>query len=115
MMITGQVIFNKDTPVFKSAVMYVRLENVTFADAPSKTVSEYIEQNVSYDAHSSNTLQFKLQAECSDPSETFAIRVHIDLDCDGKVSRGDYITMRSYPIRNTTNSTHQSIVVNRVV
>ena len=26
------------------------------------------------------------------------IRVHIDVDRDGRVSRGDYITMESYPV-----------------
>jgi uncharacterized protein YuzE len=45
-----------------------------------------------------DTLTFKLEISDLNPQDDYAIRVHIDLDRDGKISGVDYINMQSYPV-----------------
>jgi hypothetical protein len=39
-----------------------------------------------------------LQGRVPDMRARYQVRVHVDVDKDGKVSRGDYITTESYPV-----------------
>jgi len=83
---------------FQNATIYVRLEDVSKADAPSKVLSESILKNVNFDS-SSAAIPFDLTVESIDDNSDYNVSVHIDLNNNGKLDKGDFINMSSYPIR----------------
>jgi len=83
---------------FTEATAYIRLENVSRADAASPVVAEQIIHNVTHETGKPTRLQFCLSVPTPDEKVSYAVRAHVDLDGDGQVSRGDYISMESYPV-----------------
>ena len=96
--IKGKITFEKEVPSFLNATLYVYLENTSFIDAASKVVADYMHRNVNVNPEAPHTLSFELAYTDLHPKDSFAIRVHIDIDNDGKVSKGDFINMQSYPV-----------------
>ncbi len=78
--------------------MRIMLEDVSRVDAASVGVAEQIIDGVSYDPTDRASLAFSLHGEVPDDRANYAIRVHIDVDRDDRVSRGDYVTMESFPV-----------------
>lgn len=96
--IKGEITFEKDAPSFTGATLHVYLENISFIDAASEVVADYIEWNINFNPNTSNSIPFEIVYKNLDPGDRFAIRVHIDVDKDGKVSKGDFINVQSYPV-----------------
>jgi len=96
--VSGEIVFDQDTRPFSGATAYVRVEDVSLQDAPSKVVSEQIIRNISYDPLNSQRVKFELEADIIDNQARHAVSVHIDVDGDGKINPGDLINMESYPV-----------------
>lgn len=78
----------------KSALTIVEVLDVTLADAPSirkgkTTVAATGGAPIAYHV----TVLAKI-----DPKHSYSVRAHVDVDGDGKVSKGDYVTTQSYPV-----------------
>ena len=102
-LIKGNIIFDKNNAKsFSGATIYVRLEDVTMQDAPSKLILQQVIKDVSYDGlaeHNQKKFDFELIGDTAiDFQSMYAISVHIDVDNNGKVSLGDFINMESYPV-----------------
>lgn len=97
-LLRGEVVFDEGTPSFNGATLFVSLHDTSYADAPAETVTSLVQADVSYDAHARNHLPFVLRGQIHDETATYTVSVHLDLDGDGKVSRGDYINVQSYPV-----------------
>jgi uncharacterized lipoprotein YbaY len=95
--IQGQILF-EETQSFCGATVYVRLEDVSQADAPSRVAGEQVIHNVSRPPGRPRLLPINLRSEMPKERSSYVVRVHVDVDGDGQVSRGDYITMESYPV-----------------
>lgn len=107
LLLRGEIIFDKSNNGIKSftgARVYIRLEDVTMQDAPSKLILEQVIKDVSYDNNISNhhhqkKLEFELFGETVvDVRRSYTISVHVDVDNDGKINSGDFINMESYPV-----------------
>jgi len=96
-LLTGDVVIEAGR-AFSGARMRIILEDVSRVDAASVGVAEQIIDAFSYDPTDGASLAFSLPGEVPDDRANYAVRVHIDVDRDGRVSRGDYITMESYPV-----------------
>lgn len=96
LLVEGRIIL-EDAPPFSGATAYVRMEDVSRADAPSRVISEQILRNVSYSPQQ-NGIAFVLHGMMPTPSGRYTISVHIDLNNNGKIDPGDYITMESFPV-----------------
>jgi uncharacterized lipoprotein YbaY len=96
--VRGEVVFDPAAQPFSGAAVYIRLEDVSRADAAARVVGEQILPDVSYTAGSSAPLQFAVEGSDLDDQARYAVRVHVDIDGDGEISRGDYISMESYPV-----------------
>lgn len=94
----GEISFGADAQAFSDATIYVWLEDVSNADAPAIIVAEQILYSVAYTPDSLDTVHFSVVGQRLDTHTSYAIRIHVDMDRDGLVSRGDYITMWSYPV-----------------
>jgi uncharacterized lipoprotein YbaY len=96
--VDGEIRLSDDAGAFHNATVRVTLADVTRADAPSRTVAEETIRNVSHGGGPGGVVPFRLQLESPDPRTRYAVRAHVDVNGDGHVSRGDYISMESYPV-----------------
>jgi uncharacterized lipoprotein YbaY len=109
-LLRGKIIFDKNNvKSFAGATVYIRLEDVTMQDAPSKLILQQVINNVSYGGgaddiaghyHHQKKLEFALFGDriVVDARRLYTITVHIDVDNNGKINPGDFINMESYPV-----------------
>ena len=90
-----------------AATAKVRVVDVTFADAPSIEVAA-----VSVALSGSGPHAFTIPVNVR-PGVRYAVQAHVDVDGDGETSKGDFITMESFPVFNGYPSTVE-ITVKRV-
>jgi uncharacterized lipoprotein YbaY len=89
--------------------LYVRLLDVTTADVPARVVSENVSHLVA-----GSPMSFELPAPGIDERGRYVVSCHADLDGDGVVSQGDYITMQSYPVLTLGYPDRAEILLKRV-
>lgn len=99
---------------FSGATAYVRLEEVTYADAPAHLVAENVIDNVSYTGSSNTIATSVLHGQPADSQAHYSVRVHLDLDGDRQISRGDYISTESYPVLTHGHPNRVSVRVQAV-
>jgi uncharacterized lipoprotein YbaY len=105
-LLRGIIIFDKNNvKPFSGATVYIRIEDVTMQDAPSKLILQQVIKDVSYDGnvisnhHHQKKIEFELFGDIVvDVRRSYAISVHIDVDNNGKINSGDFINMESYPV-----------------
>ncbi|MEZ4684205.1 MAG: YbaY family lipoprotein [Caldilineaceae bacterium] len=98
-LISGEISFEATSNAVAGATVYVRLEDVSRLDAAAILVAETLLPAVALRGQGQDRLHFTLEAALPDPKAHYSLRVHVDVDGDGQISRGDYITMESYPVR----------------
>ena len=113
-LVNGKITFEEVAPRFTGATMYVRLEKITAADIASEVVADYVERDVAFDPRTSSDLSFAIAGSSPDPGASYAVRVHIDIDGDGAVSKGDFISMQSYPVITFGHPREVSVLVRQV-
>lgn len=97
LLLRGRVVFD-GTSSFAAATVYVRLEDVSRLDAPSMVIVEQVLRDVSYRAGSQEGLEFTLHGQLPDEKASYIVRVHVDIDGDGHISHGDYLSTESFPV-----------------
>jgi uncharacterized lipoprotein YbaY len=108
----GNVVFGADAQQVRDATVYVRLEEVSRADAPSRIVAEQVLRGVTYEP--GQPLQFELRGTVPADRASYRLRVHVDVDGDGQVSRGDYVSTESIPVTPSTAHLPLQVRVHRV-
>ena len=96
--VTVRVTFDVEANAFQSATLYGFVEDVSRADAPAQSLASLVLRDVSHAAGETDGPEFTIRVAVPDPKSVLAVRVHIDVDGDGSYSRGDFITMESYPV-----------------
>jgi uncharacterized lipoprotein YbaY len=96
--VTGEILFDKDIGSFFGATAYVRLQDVSMSDAPSRTISEQIIKNVNHDPNVPKHISFSLYPENYDLTGRYIVSIHIDVNGNGVLDVGDLINMESYPV-----------------
>ena len=99
---------------FTNATIYVRLEDTTFANAPSVVVLQQTIEEIPKQAIQEGKVPFALYGEIANARATYTISVLVDVDGDGKVTRGDYINMESYPVLTFGYPSHVTVRVRKV-
>jgi hypothetical protein len=113
-LVKGKITFEEAAPPFNGATMYVRLESIAAVDIASEVVADYVERDVAFDPKTYGDLSFAIAGNPTDPRVSYAVRVHIDIDGDGEVSHGDFISMQSYPVITFGHPREVSILVRQV-
>ena len=109
---SGEIVFGLPVPEdLSKAVAYVRLEDTSLADAPSRVVSGQRLMRLPERLTTAGITPFNLHARRPDPKSTYSVSVHVDVDRDGKVSMGDYINTESYPVLTFGHASRASIRV----
>jgi hypothetical protein len=70
---------------------------VSLADAPAVIVGRQVQEHVELPGGGA-AIPFEVRAPPADPGASYSVRVHVDLDGDGEVSPGDYVSTTSYPV-----------------
>jgi uncharacterized lipoprotein YbaY len=108
----GSVIINADPSQLRNATVYVRLEDVNRADAPSRIVAEQVLSGGAF--AEGKPLRFELRGVLPGGSGSCRLRVHVDVDGDGQVSPGDYVSTESYPVTAWTAQADMQVRVQKV-
>jgi len=97
MTIEGTVILERPT-ICRGSVLRVSLLNVDRIDAPSTTLAG-VAIRADSDAPISE-INFGIEFDDSLPERArYGLAAHLDLDANGSVTRGDLVTVESYPWR----------------
>lgn len=81
------------------AVVTVRIEEVSRADAPATTIGEQVrEQVVVSPVGAAVPFTITLPGTEIDPHGHYVVRAHVDVDGTGGVTAGDFVSTRSYPV-----------------
>jgi uncharacterized lipoprotein YbaY len=113
-LVTVEIMMSEVAQPFSNATAYVRLEEVTYADAPAHLIAEDVINNVSYTGSSNTIATSVLHGQIADSQAHYSIRVHLDLDGDRQISRGDYISTESYPVLTHGHPNHVSVRVQAI-
>jgi hypothetical protein len=80
----GQIVFPPGDRPRRVARVVARVEDVSRADAPARTIADQLQEGV-------------VLADSIDPRGHYAVRVHVDVAGTGNVTRGDFVSTKSYP------------------
>ena len=114
LLVSGDIYFEETSKPVSNATVYIRLEDVSRLDAASVLISEEILYDAALVGDGKDRLNFKLYGEVPDAKADYIVRVHVDVDKDGQVSQGDYITMESYPVLTWGHPSQVSLRVHEV-
>ena len=110
--VTGAVLFGPDAVPFSDATAYISLLDVSRQDAPSSMITRRVIRNVKYAA--GEQIDFSLTGKIDDPRGMYVVSAHIDVDGDGEVSVGDYITTGHFPVSTQGKTADMRVIVQRV-
>jgi uncharacterized lipoprotein YbaY len=111
-LITGTILFSDDVAPFSQATAHIRLLDVSKMDAPHETIAQQQIKDIKYP--SAEKIDFSLKGRIKDQRGTYIVSVHIDVDGDGQISTGDYITTGYYEVPTVGNTTGLNVKVYRV-
>ena len=106
------VLFSPDVQDVRHATVYLRLEEVGRSDAPSRIVAEQVLRDIAYQR--GVPLQLELRGAAPPGGGRYQVRVHVDVDGDGQVSPGDYVSTEHYPVIPSGAATQLQVRVHRV-
>jgi uncharacterized lipoprotein YbaY len=112
--ITGTIEFPEATKLPPQAKVYVRLLDTSAADAPARLVAEQVLQELPAEAHERKKIRFELRSGLVDERADYTVSVLVDVDGDGRLGRGDFINMQSYPVLTRGYPSNIEIVVEQV-
>ena len=113
-LVKGEIFLEDAQRSFTGATVHVRLEDVSYADAPSRVVTEQMIRDVSHESGTENILNFTLYGDAPDEKGRYIVTVHVDLHGQGRVTRGDYLSMESYPVLTHGRPSQVSVRVREV-
>jgi uncharacterized lipoprotein YbaY len=113
-LLRGGIVFIEKINSFANATIYVRLEDVTLIDAPSKVILEQVINNVYYDQADQDKIEFVIYGEIINKQARYSISVHIDVDRDSKLSSGDFVNTESFIILPYGHTDNVSIRVRQL-
>ncbi|HEX6044354.1 MAG TPA: YbaY family lipoprotein [Pyrinomonadaceae bacterium] len=113
--VRGRILFDKDVAPFTGATVYVRLENVSRADAAAEVAAEQVLRGVSHRGGEEEALPFELRVESVDERAQYSVRVHVDVDGDGELSPGDYVSPASHPVLTYGQPNHAEVRLERIM
>lgn len=126
-LVRGRIVIPNRVPPFTGASVHVYLEDVSRADGESVVIAEAVITNVSHKPSNdkvvgreregdSTAISFTLSAPPGtvvDPRASYAVRVWIDRDSDGKESPGDLYSDESYRVLTRGAGSDVTVKVSR--
>jgi uncharacterized lipoprotein YbaY len=96
--VTGTIVFPAAAPAGPPATIHVRIEDVSRADAPATVLASLTLEAVAVPPPAGEPVTFAIPVTTYDPGARYTVRVHVDRDGDGRVSRGDLVSTAHHPV-----------------
>ena len=96
-----------------NATVHVRVQDTSRSDAPASTVAEEVLRGVSI-VPGAQAIPFTVRGIPQNANARYSVRVHVDVDGSGAVTRGDYVSTQSHPVPASDQSAPVTIVVQPV-
>jgi uncharacterized lipoprotein YbaY len=113
-LVEGEILLGEPQRSFTGATVHVQLEDVSYADAPSKIIAEQAISDVSHESGTEQRLKFALYGDIPDERGRYIVTARVDLQGQGRVIRGDYLSMESYPVLTHGNPNQISVRLREV-
>ena len=97
MLIVGEIEFPPEHGAFSDATVNITVQDTRQADAASIVLCKQVVRNIKRSSDSAEPLRFAVECEELPESPFITVSVLVDVDGDGRISRGDYVNMESYP------------------
>lgn len=97
--IRGELTFDGAATELGGAAVEVRVSDATRLDAPALMVDEMRIAELPQPTSSSQPIPFELRIAAPEQNQRYVLWARVDLDRDGRTSRGDFITMQDYPVQ----------------
>lgn len=96
------------------ARLFVALEDVTLIDAPALKVATFTTSAL--EVHADGTLRAAFVIDLQDPrpEALYNVRALLDVDGDGRASKGDFISVRSHPVDARSGRADLQIPLQRI-
>jgi putative lipoprotein len=115
MHIAGELRFREPPPDLRNATVRVRLLDVSRADASAETVAEQTIEGPSIESDGdSGTVKFAMEAPELDVRRSYSLAAHVDLSGSGEIEPGDFLTMESVPVEQSSERGHFEVPVGPV-
>ena len=106
--VSGKIVFDDVAKPFRNATLYVSLEDISKQNASSETIASQTIRKVSVTGKEWETRRYKqidfvLRGKILDNRGMYVVSAHVDVDGDGRMSIGDYITQEYYPVLTRGN------------
>lgn len=111
MLVTGSVNFQPEAP-FRQATAYIRVRDVSLADARAPVVAEQVIAGVC-SGEGGSCLGFSLDFSARQKA-LYNLEAHISMSGTPEIKPGDYLTVQSYPIDPTPHPVRLKVEVRRV-
>lgn len=112
--VRGRIHFDPATRLPPAATAYVRILDTTECDAPSTVLGEQVIRDIGSQLQQGLPLRFGVEAVAFNANASLRLNVLVDVDGDGQVGRGDFITMQSYPVLTYGYPDEVDVVVRQV-
>lgn len=96
--IRGEIKLIPPGTAFEKADVIVSVEDVSVKDVPVKRLAQRTFKDVSYDGRPDSVIKFTIDGLRPEPKNQYQVRVLIDLDHSGRISKGDYRSTRPTPV-----------------
>lgn len=98
-----------------AAMVTVRVEETSRADAPSTVVAEQQCVDVSLTSGGASVpFAVEVPADLVEPGGRYQVRVHVDVSGSGDVTDGDYVSTQSHPVLDATSDEDVHVPVRKV-
>jgi uncharacterized lipoprotein YbaY len=111
--ISGTIAFRDVREPALNVTVYVRVQDAGRTDASASTVAEQVLRGVNI-VPGAPPIPFTVQGIPQNPRARYVVRVHADVNGDGIVSRGDYVSTQSYPVQTSGKSAVVTILARHV-
>ena len=106
-LIRGELAFDGAPVDLSGASVKIRVDDVSRADAESVPLAEHAVRLPPLGASTAATIPFEVRTEGLKAGARYAIWAHVDMDRDGQISVGDFITMENFPVSGGANAYHR--------
>lgn len=96
--VSGRIVLDGWRGESGPATVYVRLLDTSLIDAPARIVDEVVVEDVRLDRVKDDGIEFRVMARELDARARYQVGVLVDLDGDRRISVGDYVNTRAYPV-----------------
>ena len=111
--LSGTIEFQDVKESASNATIHVRVQETGRSDAPAVTVAEAVLRSVDI-VPGGKSMPFTVRGIPRNARKRYSVRVHVDVDGSGVVSRGDYVSTQSHPVETAGDSAVMKIAVRPV-